>query len=876
MVRQSTRGPALYLQCTLLLIALTLIFAWISGLLSQHDHEFNAVSRAFFQLTPRQLIFAAVLTAHWLIVTVLSITTTSRNLQDQRRRHWLATISSTPAHRPELVLAEAVSAAVRRLCVHLTPLPLYALLIQLTGVDWRTVVCFYGILIAADFAVLPVPSPPAVNVTAARRLLLGNQARRRMTPATRITANCFALAFIFIAFSNLPGTGLAKISTHLGAPIGVTNVFDLIRFQFTFAYIASKILTQPVPFFHGWIMPWIFIFLTVAALQVASALDAGAGVGSIEAGETVDDAASRRAKVATNACVYLIFFGLIGYAWRTSIMAGDLAGLVMTSSGIITRGLSVAGLLMAVGAAIPPLVMLRVMVVATHTRDGSPRRMLGMMRRWLMVAGRAAGGPLSLYLAVCLCGLTNPLPQSTFIPLLRIAAATGSTIVFAAGVKRLISTIKAIPRKSQGAQTRQLPPVDRGSYAGLVVGAGFAASIAALFSPLPIARSVAECLPFYAWIDMFPGSAAALAGWQPLAASSGVFFYTPPPFVTVLIAPALTGLLLLTLSAALGMTFTQAPASRPAPSSRKVVGGDASFTPLSLEGRGAGGEGYRNKRKKARAMLPSFLTQRIDNPVFLRDLRHSLPSPLLQPLTTVIQVLAICSVFTWYQVKSGGGFFASFGLAQRIMNDPIALSIMLTVSLLTAMTFASLLGAGYWTGERMWTAEREQGSLGALLITPMTDPRIALARIAGRLAGVATAPLVILLCSGLLVMIAIADSSVAGFGALWLDAQCFLLMTFLWSVAGGLLASTAVMRFRWLRGLSLLTAIVGPAFTIWAVNYQLPDVESISGMYLFPVALMTESIAISALVCAASIGAAYYFFHRLRRGDIDYGDQPAK
>jgi hypothetical protein len=172
--------------------------------------------------------------------------------------------------------------------------------------------------------------------------------------------------------------------------------------------------------------------------------------------------------------------------------------------------------------------------------------------------------------------------------------------------------------------------------------------------------------------------------------------------------------------------------------------------------------------------------------------------------------------------------------------------------------------------------DREQGSLGALLITPLTDARISLARIVGRIAGIATGPVVTLACSAILVTIAIGDPTNVVFGAVWLDAQCCLLMTFCWGIAGGALVSTAVMRFRWLRGMSLLTAIVGPALTLWLVNTQLPDSSTISGSNLFPVALMASAVTLSVIVCLLAVAAAYYQFSRLRHGDIDYGDQPAK
>jgi hypothetical protein len=831
----------------LLIAALSALLYFAVDTCTHNYRTFHLTANYLFRMSSIEFVLAIVATAHWVVVAYLAFSSTARNSQDQRRRHWLAVLSTVPEYRPELVLAEAVAASMRRMCVHLTPLPIYVLLVQLSGVSWSLLACFYLLLFFADFTILPVPSLPATTAASSRRWLLTlRSSRTRQTASGRIPALFAAVFFMLVSTSWLPGFNQIAWSAHILAPIHAASTFEMVRFYLAFPYVVSSIMSGNVEFFTGSIPPWTYILVTLLAVRVAAAFEVGAGLSTLEGGESADPASARRAQIVMNACVVLLAFFVIGYAWRAWVMSGDTSTLCGPASTVLanarTHAWSIAGLLCLIGAAVPPLASVRILAIPTHTRSGRRRRLAGMVARYGIAAARVAAVPLFLFVIVCLCGRSNPFPPETIRPLLRIAASTSVSVVFAAGLKRLVSAVRS---------TTGSAAIDRGAYTQRMITLGSVFAIGALFAQPSIARTVGACLPFYCWADVFPQSASVFQLWHQAGSFSGIAFWAPPSYATSLLLPLLTGI---ALGAVASMVGTPKPVARAIPRAHPTYG-----------------------RRFANAPILAWVARFVDNPIFIRDLARSLPKSPLQPLMIVAGTVLIAAAFTWFQLDiEGASLYTSVGIPPSVIGDPTSLALMTAVGVLTFVGLIGVSAAGYWAGERILSEEQEHGSLGALLITPLKDRQIMLGRVLARAVGTAIGPAVIGACSLLFVWVVVSDPVNKEFGRVWVDAQLITLMVFACGVGGGALVSTVIMRIRWLRGGSLLAAFAGPSIILPIVSGWIPPNYSNdpADITLFP--MFALGAVLSMVICALFVLLAYLQFRRLRRGDIDYGDQPAK
>jgi len=231
--------------------------------------------------------------------------------------------------------------------------------------------------------------------------------------------------------------------------------------------------------------------------------------------------------------------------------------------------------------------------------------------------------------------------------------------------------------------------------------------------------------------------------------------------------------------------------------------------------------------------------------------------------------------FTWYQVKvAGGSFYAGMNVPPPVLDDAVALWALTSLIPLMVLGFVMLAAAGYWVGERVLVDEFEQGSLGALLITPLKDRQIILARIVARIIGSLIGPTVLGVCSFLLLCVALKNPANATFIVVWIVVQALSIAVFFWGVAGGVSISTLVMRWRWLRGGSLIAAFAGPGLVLWLTWIIFPSLGSL-GYEDTVYWMMGAGLAVAPVVCVLAVAFAYVQFKRFRRGDIAYGDQPS-
>ena len=841
-IRQSARGPAVFVQSALLICALVTVL-YLSATLDAAAHrQFNFAAHFIFNMTSRGLVVALVVCTHWFLIIFTWMAQLSRVAQDQRRRHWLAVLTTVPAHRSELVLADAVASSLRRLLVHCTTLPLYVLMWQVGGLPWPTLFCLLGLFVFADFTILPLPPPPMTLTGKLRSIFVsGMRARVKQLAVDQVPATFIGIFVVMIVLSEIPGLAGSAWTSHLLGPLHLRPPFEMTRSMLLFPLFAASTISEGVEFFRGTIPPWLYVFPGLLMLRVAAAIEVGSRMNTLEGGVEEDGGAARRARVAVAFCSYALLFTIIGYAWQACIVSGDTAMVFGPATAVLgtrhTHALAVAGLLVLLGIAVPPIALVRALSIRTHTRSGVPRRAPGMAVRYAVTAARSACPLLAVYLLVNVCGLANPLPREALSPLLRLAATTAVTVTFAAGARRFVTGFVHALRP-QSPTFVAISPVQ--------IAFGGAIAVGALLLPISFGGVLAAWLPYYAWFDMLPMHGHIVEACIKLAASSEVRMSRPPADIVCLLAPAFAGF-------ALWISAPVRRAAQPAAAPARVA---------------------RAATRHRAGAAPTVLASRIDNPVFLRDFARSLPKLPIHPLIVLGALLLVAAAFTWYQAKvEGYSFYISMGIAQGTLDDPVALWAITAAIPLMITGFIALGLAGYWAGERILVEEFEQGSLGALLICPLKDAQIIVARIVARILGSLVGPAAMTLVGAALVAVAIKNPANTVFASVWFAVTVGSVAVFLWSIAGGLAISVIVMRLRWLRGASVIAGFAGPPLLMWLTWYVFPDLANTPSNDLL-YTIIGIVITGSAVVCLLSIGFAYYQFVKLRRGDIAYGDQP--
>ncbi len=705
-------------------------------------------------------VFAALAFVHVLLISNAR-TTGAVVLADEARRATLPDLLMTPLRRAEMLLAMGVGPARSALLVALAGLPVYGLLGQFGGLTFPEAAALYLLFLFLCY------QPPGYAVPALSGLAqtpdavpgqfapaAGRRAARRTTafgpgfPA--------ALSFLFLAqgLGAIGGGWLAHFFSALHLPI--STGFSFLLFL-TWPYYAAHILCDRLPFFHASLSP-VFYVLPLAVMQWA-----GSALSSASALSAGSLSKMRRLPVWTRAQTLLrwtariMAFCALAVVWRAWVESGDTAGLAgLFMSG---PGWNAAGLLTLLGGVSLPNVYSRALAVEPRLKSLTEFRPLGLvLRRALKRSLRPLGVAGGMFLLVCACGRLSPFAAPVYKVAGEIAAAGVGAVVWAVGVRRAV------------------PKIGIWGSAALLYGLPFAAL------SVPGGSVLAALSPASAWVRLFAGGPGVLSRfpWWHLG--------TLPSFPACAAGPLLVG-------TALMLVFGRQ--TQPV-QAKTAIAASVKRTPA--------------RNEKQTAALMTWVTARTDNPLFTYEMRVRTRSGrwfdwlVLAP----VSLAALAALSLSYPVLIDGfsdlSPFKFFSDAIHVSaGTGVRTGVLLELASLLLSVQCLVLGLrGQIIGERLIVKDREQGTWGFLVISPLSVPQIFWGKVFGQTAAVgalwAGAGFACFLLYGV-------SSPLVGFEpalAVWASGQLFVAALFVLGIAlGASLTSFPVMQ-KTLKGLSTL------------------------------------------------------------------------
>lgn len=755
--RAEARRPGLSLRLAVTIVVLGGLLIGGLSLEGQHGFGLRFLLSFLFGSSLPTAVFALLAFVHVLLIANAR-TAGATALADEARRATLPDLLMTPLRRAEMLLAMGVGPARSAFLVALAGLPVYGLLGQLGGLTLPEILCLYLL-----FALLCY-QPPAYAIPALSGLgqtpdaapgqfapVQGRRAARR----TGAFGPGFpaALSFLFLAqaLGAVGGGWLAHFFSALHLPISFGFSFLLFL---TWPYYAALLLSGRLPFFHAEVSPlWYLLPIVLmqwagSALSSASALSAG----------SVDE--MRRLPIWTRAQTLLRWtarvtaFCALAMVWRAWVESGDTAGL----AGLFAAGpgWDAAGLLTLLGGLSLPNVYGRALAVDPRVKSSTEFRAPGLvLRRALKRSLRPLGVALLMFLLVCACGRLSPFALPVYEAAGKVAAAGLCSAFWAVGVRRAWPKINVL-------------------WAGLLL---YGLPVAAL--SVPGGSVFAALSPASAWVRVFaggPGLVSRFPWWH---------LGTLPPFWVCAAGPLLVGTLLM-------LTFGR---------QTRRVQADAVAVPA--------------KRTPARneaqtAALMAWVTARTDNPLFTYEMRvRTRSGRWFDALRLAPFVFAglVAAALTYPLVIDGFSDLSPFKFFPvNISAGPgLRSGVLLELASLLLSAQCLLLGLrGQAIGERLIAKDREQGTWGFLLISPLPMRRIFWGKVWGQTAAIGAAWAgASLACLVLYAVSSPLTGLVPALGA-WASGQLFVAALFVLGVAlGASLASFPIMQ-KTLKGLSTL------------------------------------------------------------------------
>ena len=751
--RAEARRPGLALRMGVTVALLGGLLLWGMSLQVSRSSVLGFFLGFLFRMTLPAALFATTAFVHVLLI-ISARTAGSVVLADEARRVTLPDLLLTPLRRAEMLLAMGVGPARAAFLVALSGLPVYLLLGQFGGLTgWQTV-CLY-ILFALVCYQPPTYAVPALSglgqtpdaEPGQSAAAVNKQAARRMSFVGAGFPLVFGLQFLGQVLGAAGGAWLGHLFKALHLPI-LSGLTFLIFF--TWPYYATRLLSSSLPFFHLSLSPLVYVLPLALMTWAGSALRSASALSAGSASEMLRLPLWSRAQTLTRWTVRVTGFCVLAVVWQAWVDTGDTANLAeLFAAG---PGWSAAGLLTLLGGVSLPGVYSRALAVDPLIQGTPELRPVGLtLRRALKRGVRPLGVALGMFLLVCVCGGLSPFAPPVYLVISKIAAAGISTIVWTVGVRR------AVPKIGPWISGALLYGVPLGA---LAVPGG---SVFAAFSPVS------------AWVRLFAGGPALLSRIPVL--NLGVL----PSFEVCAAGPFVIGLVLISVfgrqkqSVKVTVTTAAMPAKRvPA----------------------------RNERQTAALM--AWVTARTDNPLFTYEMRTRTRSGrwfnwlVLAPFGFA-GLVVVAVVYPWF-IEGFADItpFRFFG-NQSSSNSLLALaSVLLTVQCL-------VLGLrGQIITERLIVKDREQGTLGFLLISPLSMRQIFWGKVFGQTAAAGA----VWAGAGLACFILYGVSTplvgiVPALGA-WASGQFFVAALFVLGIAlGSSLTSFPVMQ-KTLKGLSTL------------------------------------------------------------------------
>ena len=643
---------------------------------------FQGILQFLFHASFPTVLFVLLSFVH-VVLLANARTAAAVSLADEARRGTLPDLLLTPLRRAEMVLAMGVGPARSAFMVALAGLPVYVLLGQFGGLTGWEVACLYLLLGLLCF------QPPALAVPALSGLAQTPDAppgqfaalpsRRTVQRASYLGVGFpFVLGFLFLGrfLGSIGGGWLTHLFSALHLPL--LSGFSFLIF-FTWPYYAVLLLSDRLPFFHVSVSPFWYILPLMAMQWAGSALGTAAALSAGSGPEMERLPVGTRALSLRRWTARLAGLCALGVVWRAWVESGDTAGLAkMFASG---PGWEAAGLLLLLGGFSLPNVCGRALAAAAPGVEGVFRTPGLTLRRALRRSLRPLGVAGAVFLLACLLGRLSPFASPVYETAGKVLGVAVSTAVWAAGVRRAA------------------PKLGKWMVTGLLYAAPFLALSVPGLSP------AAALSPVSAWVSLFaggPGLVAQFPVWQlgPL-----------PPLWVCAAVPLVLGAALLTASSRRTPKMQTAPAVE-APVKKRAPA-----------------------RNEARtAALMAWVTRRTDNPLFVYEMRVRTRSGrwldwlLLTPLAFAASVAA---ALIFPDVVQSFSFLSPFRFFSAGPNPLISLA-----SLLLLLQCYGLVFRGPVLGEMLIAKDRQQGTWGFLLLTPLSISQIFWGKVVGQTAAV--------------------------------------------------------------------------------------------------------------------------------------------
>ena len=370
---------------------------------------------------------------------------------------------------------------------------------------------------------------------------------------------------------------------------------------------------------------------------------------------------------------------------------------------------------------------------------------------------------------------------------------------------------------------------------------------------LPPLAPLAALSPVTAWLELFPGADATLHA----------FPYWPlgplPPFALAVAAPFLLGTALLAL------------ATRPSRAASASVVQKARPAPVA-ETRPA-------RHPAQTAALLAWAAARTDNPLFTYELRTRTRNGRWLDALAIFGALFLLAVGLAAAYPAFVGMFSFFALLGFFhdgspfsgLPPSVTQTWAETAALLLSLALYLLAFRGQMVGEALFWKDQERGTLGPLLLTPLTARQVFWGKVWGQASGYVAAWAA---CgAGSLLLYGLASPGVGLVPALatWAVSLLFIAATFVLGLGLGAALATHTLRWKALRGLSTLLLILAYAGGFRLIVW--PDLFDSSAD---PTLLLTQHLILGSLyaLALAALAFAYALWRvaALRRGDMTFGE----
>ncbi len=824
--RVEMRGLGLALRLATVVVLLGGLL--LGGLALQRTFSSQVVAAInfLFQASFPVVLFVLLSFVHVLLIANAR-TAASVSLADEARRATLPDLLMTPLRRAEMLLAMGVGPARAAFLLAVAGLPVYALLGQFGGLTWREIVCLYLL-----FALLCY-QPPASAVPALAGLAQAPDAppgqfasvpNRRAVRRASYLGIGFPIVLGVLFFGRFLGALGGGWLTHLFSALNLPLLsgFSFLIFL-SWPYYAAQALGDRLPFFHITLSPIFYVLPLIAMQWAGSALSSASALSAGSLPEMHRLPIWTRAQTLSRWTARLAGLCALGVVWRAWVESGDTAGLAKQfASG---PGWDAAGLLLLLGGFSLPNVCGRALAVPAQL-NGANRAPARVLRRALKRSLRPLGVALGVFLFACVLGDLSPFAGPVVETAGKIALAGVSTVFWAVGVRRAI------------------PKIGKWVTAGLLYAAPFLALSVPGFSP------AAAFSPASAWVRLFaggPGLLSQFPAWQlgPL-----------PSLWVCAAAPALVGIALMTATHRQARQASVVPVVPVVP----VKSAAAKSAPVRNEAR--------------TAALMGWVTSRTDNPLFTYEMRVRTRSGrwfdwlILAPLGFAAAVIAGLLYPDFINTLA---FLSPFRFFSNGYANPNASFVWVVLASLLLVGQCYTLGLrGQVIGESLIARDRQQGTWGFVLLTPLTIKQIFWGKVFGQTAAVG----LIWAAAGLgslifyLVSVPLVGSGPAL--AAWGSGQMLVAGLLILGVGLGAALATFPVVQKSLKGLSTLLFVLIIGGIIYVQNQVLSD-PTWNDHWRLPLRLYSGSIT-ALLLSVPLFWFAQWRLARQRGRDITVGD----